>query len=166
MKSNLVLLLLSFIKFVKYSFQGCCTDCTNTLANTELPTPVILYQEPVYTTPDKHLMCSQKFTVEDGICCEQTSLEQHWLEFKAREEAKILPIKQIFANTRIRYFSEIAQTWLQTNVVDPHEPTKTRLQKFFGFAYNYPPGTPMAGAGGATNTYLFDEEYINNKLES
>lgn len=122
------------------------------MVNTELPTPVILYQEVVHTTPDAHLMCSSKFTVEDGICCEQNTLEQHWIEFKKREEDKILPLKQIFANTRVRYFSEIAQLWLQTNPLDPFEPTKRRIDKFFDWSINYPGTTDFYPSADAATS--------------
>lgn len=164
MKISICLVLLSLFQLLKNSLQACCEDCINPLVNTELPTPVKAYSEPVHTTPDKYLMCSSKFTVEDGICCEQTSLEQHWLEFKAREEAKILPLKQLFANTRVRYFADIAESWMQTTSIlfPPFELTTTRLDKFFKFRENY--DASVAVPHPFMGTWLFDEHYINGKL--
>lgn len=169
MKITFSIVLISLFQLLKRCFSACCEDCISPMVNTELPTPVIKYSEVKYTTPDKNLMCSTKFTVENGICCEQVTLEQHWLEFKKREEEKIIPLKQIFANTRIGYYAEIAQDFINQGGDDTNfQKTTRRIDKFFEFRQNYPSSisAKLTVDPDAKNEgyWFFDELYINNKL--
>jgi hypothetical protein len=72
-----------------------------------------------------------------------------------------LGLKSQFANIRIRFFSDIATEWLSTNPSSVHEGNKRRIDKWFGWKYNYPTGTPL---GITDETEFFDDLYINNLL--
>lgn len=78
-------------------------------------------------------MCSSKFTVKDGICCDQTNLDLHWLEFKKREEDKIAMLKPLYAQMELTYMSNEANEWLKTYP----STGKSYLEEFFNFKYRY-----------------------------
>jgi hypothetical protein len=86
-------------------------------------------------------MCSSKFTVKDGICCDQTSLERHWIEFKERELEKINQLKPLYARLELTYMAVEAKKWLAPSTLIP--PYVGPLEKFFKFDIDYP--NPFAG---------------------